>query len=422
MRITIVSTCANGGGAAKAAYRLHSGLRCIGHDSTMYVQQGRGDGIVKYNPKISRRKALLARIWRRGLIELKLLPWTLDQYAASRPPGLELYTDARSPFGYDILGGLPRCDVINLHWVANFIDYNLLPLLAKKPLVWTLHDMNPFTGGCHYADGCSKYLDSCGACPQLGSERDSDLSRKVFVKKQAVFRQLDPGRFQVITPSRWLAEEASRSALMKPFSCTVIPNGVNTDVFAPRNTHELRETLGIAEDSKIILFVADSIANKRKGMQYLLDALAALRDTGKVTLLSVGGGEVKVPSSFRHVQIGRIEDERLLSMIYSFADVFVIPSVQDNLPNTILEAISCGTPIVGFNVGGIPDMVRNGETGILVKQGDVSGLKSAIEGILSNANLREAMSRNCRLLALQEYSEAVQARRYASLYESVIRA
>ena len=422
MKITIVSTCANGGGAAKAAYRLHSGLRYIGYDSTMYVQQGRGESIVKYNPKVSRRKALLSRIWRRGLIELKLLPWAFEQYATSLSTRLELYTDARSQFGSDILGGLPPCDVINLHWVANFVDYNVLPLLAKKPLVWTLHDMNPFTGGCHYDDGCSKYLESCGACPQLGSKRDSDLSRKVFEEKQAAFRQLDPGRFHVITPSKWLAEEASRSALMKPFSCTVIPNGLNTDVFAPRNTDELRKTLGIAEYSKVILFVADSITNKRKGMQCLLDALATLRDISKVTLLSVGSGEVKVPGSFQHVQIGRIEDERLLSMIYSLADVFVIPSVQDNFPNTVLEAISCGTPVVGFDVGGIPDMVRNGETGILVRQGDISGLKSAIEGILSNASLREAMSRNCRILALQEYSEAVQAKRYASLYESVIRA
>lgn len=422
MKITIINTYAHGGGAARAAYRLHSGLRYIGHESTMYVQHGRGDGIVKYSPKVSRHKSVLARIWRRGLIELKFLPWTFEQYAASRPAGLEIYTEARSQFGVDILRGLPPGEVINLHWVANFVDYKVLPLLANKPLVWTLHDMNPFTGGCHYDDGCPKYLESCGACPQLGSQKGYDLSRKVFLQKQAAFRQLDPDRFHVVAPSRWLAEEASRGTLMKPFSCTVIPNGLNTDVFAPRNTAGLREALAIAEDSKVILFVADSIENRRKGMQHLLDALAALRDSDKVTLLSVGRGEVKIPGLFRHIRIGRIEDDRLLSMIYSLADVFVIPSVQDNLPNTVLESISCGTPVVGFDVGGIPDMVMNDETGILVKQGDVSGLKSAIEGILSNASLREAMASNCRMLALREFSEAVQAKRYVSLYESIIRA
>ena len=181
----------------------------------------------------------------------------------------------------------------------------------------------------------------------------------------------------------------------------------------------MRETFGIPEDGKVILFVADSVGNRRKGIQYLLDALGAFRDSSKVTLLSVGSGEIEVPGSFRYIRIGRIEDDRLLSIIYSSVDVFVIPSVQDNLPNTVLESISCGTPIVGFDVGGIPDVVRNGETGILVRQGDVFGMKSAIEGILSNDKLRESMSRNCRALALREYSEDVQAKRYISVYESV---
>jgi len=426
MKITIVNTFANAGGAARAAHRLHSGLRSIGHESTMYVSEGWGDSVVKHKPRkrsealhTPRLRRVLARIWKRGLLELKLIPLTFDDYAESRPPGLDKYSEASSKFGADILGGIPPCDVINLHWVADFVDCSLLPLLGEKPLVWTLHDMNPFTGGCHYDDGCPKYLESCGACPQLGSGRACDLSKKVFLQKQTAFRKLDPGRFHVVAPSRWLAEEASRSTLMKPFSCSVIPNGLNTNVFAPRNTEWLRETFGIPEDGKVILFVADSVGNRRKGIQYLLDALGAFRDSSKVTLLSVGSGEIEVPGSFRYIRIGRIEDDRLLSIIYSSVDVFVIPSVQDNLPNTVLESISCGTPIVGFDVGGIPDVVRNGETGILVRQGDVFGMKSAIEGILSNDKLRESMSRNCRALALREYSEDVQAKRYISVYESV---
>lgn len=387
----------------------------------MYVQQGTGEGVVTYRPKMPpKRPSLAARI--RRIVFPKLGPLSFAHYAATRPSGLEIYSDGHSPFGADILNDLPACDVINLHWVAGFVDYSLLPKLAQRPLVWTLHDMNPFTGGCHYNDGCCKYHESCGACPQLGSSSRDDLSREVFRQKQAVFSQIDPRKFHVVTPSRWLAKESSRSVLLRRFSWTVIPNGLDTEIFAPRNTAELRETLNIPADSKVILFVSDSIENKRKGMHYLVEALAALKETSKITLLSVGGGEVEILGSFRHIRIGRVVDERLLSMLYSLADIFAIPSLEDNLPNTVLESISCGTPVIGFDAGGIPDMVRDGETGLLVRRGDVSGLKSAIESILSNDALMEAMSRNCRALALREYSEVVQARRYVSLYESVLRA
>jgi glycosyltransferase involved in cell wall biosynthesis len=231
---------------------------------------------------------------------------------------------------------------------------------------------------------------------------------------------MNPEKFHLVSPSKWLAEEVSRSTLMKRFTVTVIPNGLDTDLFAPRSTKELKETFGISEDNKIVLFIADSIENRRKGLQFLLEALSSINNPSKVTLLSVGGGNTNILTSFKHIQIGSVQDERLLSMIYSLADVFVIPSVQDNLPNTVIESISCGTPVVGFNVGGIPDMVKDGETGLLAKLGDVAGLKAGIEEIITNTILREAMSENCRKLAVTEYSQLVQAKRYISLYESLI--
>ena len=414
MKISIVNTYASGGGAARAAYRLHTGLGHLGHESKMFVQHGQGDNVVRFDTEIS----LAGRVLRKA--RSIAITRSFSKYNKSRPSGVEFFSDDRSLYGAKVIDQIPPSDLVNLHWVANFVDYTSLPMLANTPVVWTLHDMNPFTGGCHYDGGCNKYLKSCGQCPQLGSETTDDLSAKIYRRKQSVFNRMNPEKFHLVSPSKWLAEEVSRSTLMKRFTVTVIPNGLDTDLFAPRSTKELKETFGISEDNKIVLFIADSIENRRKGLQFLLEALSSINNPSKVTLLSVGGGNTNILTSFKHIQIGSVQDERLLSMIYSLADVFVIPSVQDNLPNTVIESISCGTPVVGFNVGGIPDMVKDGETGLLAKLGDVAGLKAGIEEIITNTILREAMSENCRKLAVTEYSQLVQAKRYISLYESLI--
>lgn len=413
MKIAIVSTSANDGGAARAANRLHHGLLKIGCESFMYVRQGSSEGVVSFLSDIS----LMAKVKRKA--RSKFFDLSFSRYAKSRPSGLEIFTDDRSPFGSSSIVNIPDCDVVNLHWVAGFIDYSALPKLARIPMVWTLHDMNPFTGGCHYDNGCDKYLMDCGACPQLGSSDRTDLSSNIWHRKQAAFNKFNPEKFRVVAPSKWLAKEAKRSALFSRFDVSVIPYGLDLNFFAPRNSSDLRQAFDIPTNAQVILFLADSVQNKRKGFQFLLDAIDSLGVTSQLVFVSVGSGTFEMPVSVRHIHIGRVEDDRLLSMIYSLADVFVVPSIQDNLPNTVLESMACGTPVVGFDIGGIPDMVKNGQTGFVVPAGDVIGLKVAIEKVLGDTELRNSMSHQCRDVAVREYDLNEQASRYSNLYNQI---
>jgi glycosyltransferase involved in cell wall biosynthesis len=280
--------------------------------------------------------------------------------------------------------------------------------------------MNAFTGGCHYDDGCGRYANRCGACPQLGSALPNDLSQRVWARKKRVFDRINPARLQLVTPSRWLAGEVKRSSLLRDFPVTVIPNGVDTDCFAPRDRQFARQVLGVPEDADVVLFVAEGVRARRKGFLLLSRALAELRAQRRLVLLSVGGGAAAMNSVVEHRHIGHLGDERLLSLVYSAADVFVVPSLQDNLPNTILESLACGTPMVAFAVGGIPDAVHPEETGLLAPPFDVTALRDAIARLLDDSGLQAELSAHCRRVALEEYSQGVQARRYAELDEHVV--
>jgi glycosyltransferase involved in cell wall biosynthesis len=199
----------------------------------------------------------------------------------------------------------------------------------------------------------------------------------------------------------------------------VIPYGLDTTVFRPRDTRGLRRALDIPADHRIILFVAQSTRNHRKGFDLLADALTTL-DAENITLLSIGSNEPDLQTSFAHQHLGSLNSDVLLSVFYSLADLFVIPSRQDNLPNTVLESMACGTPVVGFNIGGIPDMVRPGTTGWLAEPESVRSLRDAIDNALANEANREQMGHRCREVVEAEYTLAVQARAYEQLYRSLL--
>lgn len=345
------------------------------------------------------------------------------RYAKTSLPEQTFFSEDRTPFYEDACRQMPKTELINLHWVAGFLDlgafFGWLP--TDMPLVLTLHDMGMFTGGCSHDMGCGKFTQQCGACPQLGSSDEGDLTRDVWRRKQKYYSALDAKRFHIVTPSRWLGEEVKRSPLLSRFPRSVIPYSLDLEVFKARDRGFSREVLGIPQEAKVILFVSNGLHTHLKGFRHLLGALEGMDSSSGIFLLCLGFGSSPTLERFPQAHITSMTDDRSLSMVYSAADVFVLPSLADNLPNTMLEALACGIPVVGFAAGGIPDGVRPGVTGLLAKTGDSAELRSAILELLGNDAKRAEMSANCRRIALAEYDLRVQTNRYVEVYTEMLR-
>jgi FkbM family methyltransferase len=424
----IVQLCAHDyGGAGKAAHRLHTALKKNGVTSKMLVANKKTtDPSVKIlfpgspdplNQTINLHSSKTS-FWSQ-----QLLRWQneLAKYP-NRSAGLEIFTDALSDYHLEQIQEVKDADLIQLHWVAGILDYPSMPLqLKNKHVVWTLHDMNPFTGGCHYSGGCEKYKKRCGACPQLGSAIENDLSRQIWKLKYDAFQNLN---LNIVTPSKWLAECATQSSLLSDYPVEVIPNGLPIDTFRPSNKTEIRETLNIPDNAKIILFGAASLDNERKGFRYLMEALNrfAHRIGDDAALLTFGNfpAGLQISSSHPIYNLGSISSENQLALAYSTADVFVIPSLEDNLPNTVIEAMACAVPVVGFNVGGIPDMIEHKKTGYLAEPKNAHSLAQGIEWVLLLPERYAELSKNCRAKVEKRYALEVQAKAYNRLYEGIL--
>lgn len=417
LNILHISTWDTKGGAGRAAYRLHRELLENGQKSLLVAKlKSCNDSTVQKFSVSSALKDRLARIFRGFMIERK------QQRASSRlTDSHEPFHDDRSRFGNQITQAIPsNTDIINLHWVANdFLDYSGFFGKIKKPIVWTLHDSNPFTGGCHCPGECREYTKRCGNCPKLQSDSPRDYSHQIWQRKKQSLLKLTKNQMHIACPSSWIQKKAQESSLFQGLPTHHIPNGVDTSVFSPLATGSLGQKLAGCE--KVVLFVADYTKAPWKGFVLLQQALEKLwekrQDFG---LLAIGESPKSQAPSFPANYTGRINNDPLLASIYSAATVFVIPSLEDNLPNTVLESMACGTPVVGFNTGGIPDMVRPGITGQLVEKGDVDGLAREIDSMLDNDEKRTAMSRNCRQIVEAEYSLDIQANAYSILYEKIL--
>ena len=409
------------GGAARAAYRLHKALQRAGQESLMIVESRSSD-----DPSVRafERPTAALPVVRRGLRQM-WIDRQIRRYRKSRPRGYELFSVDRSAHASTLLDQIPACEVINLHWISGFVDYPsfFTRVPSSTPIVWTLHDLNPLTGGCHYDLGCGRYVVPCGRCPQLGSVDSRDLSNVVWARKQQVFAKVAPSRLHFVTPSRWLAGEVKRSPIVGRFPVSLIPHGLDLEEFRPRNRERARELLEIPRDSRVALFVAEDVGNRRKGFSLLIEALT--RCAGRIpnlVLLSLGQNKPEVHAAIPSVHMGSVNNnDRFLSMVYSAADVFVSCSLQEAYGLTVMEAMACGIPVVGFGVGGVADMVRNGVTGLTVAPTDVDALADALRGLLNDGARCAEMGRNARRIAVEEYSVELQARRYAELYASLVR-
>ena len=414
------------GGAGKAAYRLHKGLQSIGIDSNMIVlNKGSGDPSVRVLPNNyseSMASCLDVQAYNSPIWDGQNGRWhnLMGEYP-NRPAGLEMFSDAISDVRLDRVHEIQEANIINLHWVAGTVNWsNAFLGIGDKPIIWTLHDMNPFTGGCHYAGGCKKYMESCGACPQLGSNVHDDLSHRVWKQKRKAYQGL---KINVVTPSRWLGECVSESKLFSHFPVRIIPYGFPLDTFRLYPKAEIRKELDIPESAKVILFGADSVVNVRKGFAYLIEALnrRSLEYGHDIVILTFGSlpEGVKIKSRYPVYNLGRLADENQLAMAYSAADVFVIPSIEDNLPNTVVEAMACGVPVVGFDIGGIPDMVDHKKSGFLVRPKDIMGLIEGIDWVISSSDSGTNFPERCREKVEKEYALEVQARAYYGLYKGI---
>jgi glycosyltransferase involved in cell wall biosynthesis len=318
-------------------------------------------------------------------------------------------------------------DIIHLHWVYfGFLSIESLRKLMQlgKPIVWTLHDMWPFTGGCHYSGECTHYLSHCHSCPFLKRPSAKDLSYKVFEQKIELFQR---GQVHFVGCSHWLADTAKESALLKNFPISAIPNPIDTEKFSSKNKIAARRQTKLPEGKELILFGAMNTKDSRKGFAYLKDALQLLKGTfpktaDDVELVIFGKSDPDMLADlpFPVNNRGRIESESELVYLYNACDVTVLPSVQDNLPNTVMESMACCTPVVAFNTSGVPEMVDHGRNGYLAQYRSADDLAQGIYQILYQSNTQR-LQEQARQKVLDNYSESKVARQYMDVYKSLIR-
>ena len=417
------------GGAANGATHLQQGLHKAGVNSCLYyppslkfsseIERLQQDGCQPLTWNISGLDKLKRKIGHR--IDRQLF----KQKIRGRDPGQEIFT---SPRGAPHTPWPPtniqtqKNDVIHLHWVAKFIDYtSFFQSLPKgQPVIWTLHDMNPFTGGCHFSEGCEQFVKHCGNCPQLPSARPDDISRHAFTTKMNALRDVN---LHVVTVSHWMTEQSKKSPIFEQArSYHHIPYGLEMDIFKPVNKQEARQQLGIDNETFVFSFGAADIRNRRKGLKPLLKSLEVIADLPNTLGLVFGGGGIpQVGHAFPELRMmGFIRDLQQMVLIHSASDVFVMPSLEDNLPFTCLEALATGTPVIGFDAGGVPDMVRPGVTGWIAPTGDANAMGNQLKYVAEHREEANNLGLRAREIAVKEYSQEREVADYTKLYQDVL--
>lgn len=414
MKIVHIST-SDSGGAAISCIRLHIALLEAGIDSHLVTNSKKRKDIPNHHVFSKAAKiSLLEKIKIRFGLSLPLYQ-KHQKYLANKIEGFEHFSFPESEFDLTDCELIKEADVINLHWVAGFLDYPEFFKNSKQTIVLTLHDMNAFTGGCHYSNGCEKYRNSCELCPQLAGTISTDSSRINLLIKQKSTRNVN---LTIVTPSKWLAECAKSSALLKNNSIHIIPYSLNLQIFKPIDKLQARLQLGLPADKKIILFVSSSLDNKRKGLDLLIRSLSLLKNTNEYILCSVGQNSFS-ENSMNHISLGEMKEEKQMALAYNAADVFVLPATEDNLPNVALESVACGVPVIAFNIGGLPDIVKHGFNGLLCPEINPLELAETINSFFGGAFVFDKMK--IRQDAEERFNNTLQANTYISLYKKLLK-
>lgn len=425
MKILIVNTF-DKGGAANSCKRLHLALLLKGLASKLLLKSKQNNWPQSFCFKPTpQKKNLSVKIENkiiRILREFKLsgtknVTENKEQFfIRNRPKSIEWYSFPNSDS--DIMQSeiYKEADIVNLHWVANFLDYKSFFEKNTKPVVWTLHDMNPFSGGEHYLES---YLgiDELGfPIKRVKSYEEISFDKEnIAIKMQALS---NVANLTIVTPSEWLAEEARKSEVFKGFPVHCIPYGLDSEIYAPRDKGFSRSIFNIPMDKKVILFVADSIDKNRKGFIFLKKAFERIADPNLV-LYAIGDKNNNLGAIENIYELGSIYDERLMSIAYSAADLFVIPSLMDNLPNTVLESLMCGTPVIGFPIGGIPHMIQDGINGFITPEISVDALSATLNKFIDNPSCFDGVE--IRNNAIKKYDQKVQSQKYIDLFAQILK-
>ncbi|MDR1645486.1 MAG: glycosyltransferase family 4 protein [Tannerellaceae bacterium] len=416
MKVLLLNTFEQTGGAAVATNRLLSALRKENVEACMLVRDKdtKNPYVVSVNTSWIRQKINFIRfLWERLII---FLCNNYDRETVFQLSIANTGTDiSRHPL-------VKEADIIHLSWInQGFLSLKDIKKLTQlgKPVVWTMHDMWPCTGGCHYPGDCKRYEDKCHCCFLLSSAGKNDLSFRIFSQKEKIIKKAD---LTFAGCSNWITQQAQKSALLRNKQICNIPNPINTAVFSPATDKLfLRKTFGLPDDKQLLLFGALSLSDKRKGIDYLIEAIRLIPQKENMAIVVFGQAKEEIKNMFQIpvYSMGYLRNEKRIAELYNTVDVFVTPSLEDNLPNTIMEAMACGTPCVGFNVGGIPEMIDHKITGYLATYKDVEDLANGIQWVLGNknsANLSEA----CLKKVQENYAESIVALKYVELYQNLL--
>lgn len=423
MKVTHFSTYDTAGGAARAALRLHEALLHDGCDSQMVVLRKSGTS--------AHCERVLPGGWRNEA-RLEAVA-ALNNAVKYRYQADEAFSHEIDSLSAPISGLLQRAQgsaILNLHWTRELVTAHQARTLAERTgaaVVWTLMDLAPLTGGCHYTIGCERYTDRCGCCPRLRSTREWDPSRRNWKLRRREYARTP---LTLIACNDWTLQKVRRSSLLRDVRCEVIPLAIDTDVFRPIAAPLARAILSIRADARVVFCGALQMGQRRKGQAELLEALERLPaalgggiDPSSVLLLTAGGRDF---ASDRHMpfptlHLGVLGDDRSLALAYCAADVFVSASLEDAGPMMVNEALACGTPVAAFDIGTAADWVRPGRGGALAKVGDPEDLARAIATVLQDP-APVALRSACRKIAVASYSPSVVAGRYHALYREIARA
>jgi glycosyltransferase involved in cell wall biosynthesis len=417
--IIIINKSDRIGGAAIASFRLFQSLRKTypGLSTKMLVQMAQSNEEDVENIV----KGTLGKYYSLGLLALEKLLFLKHEKNA----------DIRFQFstaitGINLAGNklLRNADLIHLNWFCQgFLSINGLRKIFQlnKPIVWTHHDMWAFTGGCHYTGDCKNYHHKCGNCPFLKYPKQNDISNNQFNKKNKLYNN---SNLTLIAPSNWMAEKIKESALLKDFRLEVIPYPINSDIFMSCEKSEAKQKNRLDPTKKYILFGAANIFDERKGFKYFAKALSILADSNpnlinEIVLLTFGKSKGLIELPFKTHQLNYISGDLKLAELYQAADIYVLPTLEDNLPNMVIESLSCGTPVVAFNTGGIPDMIQHRKNGYLADYKSSEDLAKGIYEILFESNINK-MSETARNFVLTNFSEKVIAQKHFDLYNELL--